>query len=1555
MRNLRRVNWKKRVISVALVIMMVITLLPADGLWLRAEAAGDDHTASTYSYDASGTPLRVRKVLDAFPVEQSIRENPDQWDAWLNKWYNTAKGSIDHPFTILEIVPYYDFAEFGYMIEGCEPVPLDKLHSPTFLQSFATYTDVFTIKQVQYGTKVYYFIDEPEGKREYYFAGQGSYDGWVAGSESVPEGLPILTAEVKIKGYYERVAEGGNFKISEDGTSIIPAPSDGNLVWHSTSSLLDEEEAAGKVTFYEPLETMDEAAAEKVRDILKKPGSRFYTYRIGNEDNKYVDVSNFWYTYENRDLFVTDTIGLTKEQAQTYSVQIKTITPVELNECPEWVDIADLIYINGASHQTQYVEAYGKKNFKGMPINALGKAPSKIDIKNDKSGFTGTYGDVYDGYNGERKDITWEVAAKIIGRLASAKNYIGLVFDYTIVDDFAKNEAVKYHIYDYNNKQLGLGEFTCPNSGYRENMAKLWLMTKALDPNLINQLFIKSGWIYENSDGYATFRNRDAGEAEYWSDLSFLCVEDASSLTFTVGDETKNYLTAGDSAEKANFWKDYWELYSGNLNTRGGGYQDYVRGHVYDFRGNNSLTSDFKDGSTGASPSIYPEFDEYVKTDEKTKDVWVNNNLSKYGSKSAAEEAYRAEMNSEKIPPSAALRYILDLEQEHNPYYDDDIRVLEIEPSVGLGTDSSPEWKMSKSKVFFMAPNCTGDIVIDSMTMSAFIGKADEVNGKYDLIYLGDDDEGFWKVNGKTDFYKDNSLDGLLYFHIGDLAVSAEKIQDRGNMAGTRTVDFIDEKTLTQSRFPGNDITELKVKELESYLKSNALLVAEDRLYETGYVQDGSNIKKFLTDHNAEIVRMSQSKEIAKNYALGKKDVRIVANFPVYKYVESGTENTTYMNAENGEAVFKFTVTVPEGNGVYRYKFYYDQDRNGKFTDDMDLINPEGVAIANAGDNNITIEALDKSWVGFVQWKLVVYKADAPDVRTYLEGCSAVNKQSANADKPVINALQICPDNNNMVDLVGSDFVSLYEEVDDFVINVWKITASEYEAMFQPTNKFVFNMGADISEENPKKDILEMIGKNKISNTQSATNSGTPLTDTTLDQINMFVVGFSDTYGGQDISNENGALEYLYYQAAKGDASILFTHDVTSIYNAYDASKDETMFGYSANVVLRDIMGMNRYGIAFKQAKDTSFFREGLAEDLAAYRNGRARDTSDKQELQGFTYFALLKKIAVNSGSGDSRSPYNYIARDPAKNSATGTDIYVEGNDKGNFEDNALTDVAAKLNDGQITQYPFTIRDNTLKGSADAIQVGETHAQWYQLNMEDPELTVWMTLEDPVVYGGSYTLRGTKEEKNEKGDVISKTQMNGLVYGASPQDAANNYYIYSKGNIFYSGAGHAKAGSEMEKKLFVNTMIAAYRPKVSPPTVEVTNATWNSAGQYYQMQTFQDYDVKDGSLVAGGAVNETIKVTFKIYDTSGSDYIKCKVYYEKDGSASTPLVIHKADGTEIPVTDGYCQNLVTTEEYYIEYQRSDMSPVIFEAVNKKTPDPGTAKLIMVSVPLFRLD
>ena len=56
-------------------------------------------------------------------------------------------------------------------------------------------------------------------------------------------------------------------------------------------------------------------------------------------------------------------------------------------------------------------------------------------------------------------------------------------------------------------------------------------------------------------------------------------------------------------------------------------------------------------------------------------------------------------------------------------------------------------------------------------------------------------------------------------------------------------------------------------------------------------------------------------------------------------------------------------------------------------------------------------------------------------------------------------------------------------------------------------------------------------------------------------------------------------------------------------------------------------------------------------------------------------------------------------------------------------------------------------------------------------------------------------------------------------YDHTPNDVRNNYYIYSYKNIIYTGVGHSNVNNDMEKKLFVNTIIAAYNAQAVKPNI----------------------------------------------------------------------------------------------------------------------------------------
>ena len=121
-----------------------------------------------------------------------------------------------------------------------------------------------------------------------------------------------------------------------------------------------------------------------------------------------------------------------------------------------------------------------------------------------------------------------------------------------------------------------------------------------------------------------------------------------------------------------------------------------------------------------------------------------------------------------------------------------------------------------------------------------------------------------------------------------------------------------------------------------------------------------------------------------------------------------------------------------------------------------------------------------------------------------------------------------------------------------------------------------------------------------------------------------------------------------------------------------------------------------------------------------------------------------------------------------------------------------------QINTGKITTYPYDINVDdlhSLEGMNTELTVKTTHEQVYQCNMNGDDITVWYALS-----GGP---NGAYYDKNTGRGIRN--------------NAANAYYIYSRNNVFYTGAGHTNTFSPLEAKLFINTLVSAYRTSGQAP------------------------------------------------------------------------------------------------------------------------------------------
>lgn len=263
-----------------------------------------------------------------------------------------------------------------------------------------------------------------------------------------------------------------------------------------------------------------------------------------------------------------------------------------------------------------------------------------------------------------------------------------------------------------------------------------------------------------------------------------------------------------------------------------------------------------------------------------------------------------------------------------------------------------------------------------------------------------------------------------------------------------------------------------------------------------------------------------------------------------------------------------------------------------------------------------------------------------------------------------------------------------------------------------------------------------------------------------------------------------------------------------------------------------------------------------------------------------------------------------------------------------------MTDSVDKLNWGQITEYPYTI-DNS-------ITVKGTHGQYYRLNLEkqdtrDSETGAVM----PGVYNSYVTTwftLGNGENSHPQAGSNGSDEENDY-FSLTGQDAMNNYYIYSKGNVTYTSAGHSvvelmdSSGTKLtdntdEIRLFVNTLIRSIIVSTDNPKVEVTNGVELSDTEYEIIARSKKINVTydaSGNPVASEDDLNTIPLSFKV---TGDDLVdgvtplqRVIVYLDYDNNgkydAADPVTNPYGDavlqvymnpapviaGTEIVITD----------------------------------------------------
>ncbi|MBP9000541.1 MAG: DUF5057 domain-containing protein [Lachnospiraceae bacterium] len=874
------------------------------------------------------------------------------------------------------------------------------------------------------------------------------------------------------------------------------------------------------------------------------------------------------------------------------------------------------------------------------------------------------------------------------------------------------------------------------------------------------------------------------------------------------------------------------------------------------------------------------------------------------------EVAGKTERISTDITPAAAFRYIINF-GDHRNVTKTRLRVLDLEPydfskladadryknlvnpsngskletidvieevdSICLDNraENDPDVVLNKTK--WLVDNLVSQfadkqdkISVDVMGSKEFIGRNIDLNANYDLIYIGMDttimNTEIATVEGKVvkkanTIYNDTNMNGLVYAHVGDV----QTVKTPNNSQG----DY---------RLSGNDITSDKVRELKEFVEAGYAVIISDKSLvknsdgsysvNTATVDKSSNMYKFLSE-----VALYKTDG---NYKFFGKNVRLKSDF----------ESQTDVAQANRDDFSRYL-------SISKLNLEYSED---------DLPEPY-----NHDDGNQTYLPIDSGGVYRLKYKITLSKDAAVGIAdtsydcklyidTNVDGRYHVDECMTGLTIKDAGGSEMYVDDNGKYHLSPGHSYEIVKEIPDGYTGFlsWKLEFLENEDINSDIGEFskVRNSltgycAVPCGVNKPEINIIQLISGDGVNNldlsnaamdqyysqvpdykinvsqmtfkeyinkdvTKGYTSAETSYIDF-LNSYDMIVMGFCDMYttNGANADKTSEAVLAIREYALSG-RSILFTHDLTSF------TLDKYVnWGNYITPYLRDVQGMDRYNwsstFTYKPIPDEDKYKYTTVFDES---NLKGESTG---EIAGYSSTTILDdewgtKLNLSEISRYSNKEYHNT-------------------------DNPVRKVS-KLNSGQITEYPFKIEDE--------LPVSKTHGQYFQLNMDTD----------------------SRDDIDNDDVVVWYTLSHDAFYDSVPMDGRNNYYIFNKGNITYTGSGHDIVNEDGEKKLFVNTLVAAYRTGLHAPKVYYKEAEYKTSATI--TSKYIPYDMAINGTEVVGYVGNTLDINFLVSNInlqSSNSLISTK-YYTDATAADATLVLDGKYYKEIhPVADKFLRNI----------------------------------------------
>lgn len=1421
---------------------------------------------------------------------------------------NGIKGT-DGAYTVLEIVPDLEVSEFGYLVGGQEPLDVSTLYDSN-TKDWITWQEYLTknTENMTTADRTSYLNKLVAENSDYISIGAPAADKPMWYQTYIEAGVTAETPGAQV--FY-----GGNTPVYG---WLISDDLRGNG-WNAKFTRLSFSETydnlvASKTPYYVLDASKADAQVTITEDDIKndKYPSHYYTYKRDVSDKYFEPAVTIG---ELKAMCEADSSWYSK-LSEYYVLKLKVLesTDYTANAGPVVYEASDFVYLD---MDAPYV----------IPTQT-GKGHNLVKPSNNIYYTGGLYNNelfkqhTLDIDNAELADYNVEVLTVTAGEInVMSREELSALLDTTNLIYLNAGDSTKGYVYVYNDATLDLDNDAVELMFEEICNEKLPCI---VDTNLKEQG--ETNTAITNTRAYA---------------LTCMLLQKEYRKILSDGEFDVSKISIGSSSVKE--WKN-------NADTRN--FSNFVNGNVMVI---NSTLSGY-----GLAENYYntPYAEDVVSVAYKS----VLDELNLENLYRAADQTSEYEPLSTDIYKATAVRYIINYISARVIEAKTEVNVLEIQPAnvkysdntEGDGAVSDKELDIDRIRTWLNVGESV-KVNIDTMNTIEFIGTIEDLNSEYDMIYIGADVFGMQQRHSSSQDiqipnYYDDDMDYLIYSNIGG------RTEVKAQFAGHLQTDFVEGKTNTvknkvMARYNGNDITADKHNALVDYVKGTYPVVVADRLCanqtepEGKYVDNCTYLYSFLEKHlSKDNVFLASEVEDGKNtkfkfYAnrgklnIGEKvitseetDVKGGTAFVqpgTYKTENDTTEkNVTYISKENGSYYLKYKFTITNNGAVYdntRYiaSLYLDSNSDGKFSVEYEKI-PDitlthvasGKMVTNgelvAGEQYILTREVPATYSGILTWKVEVCQTSNEFIRDNIVGYTRL----AETKKVVIKVLQIRRDG-------GSPLV-----LEDAIGNTKYKSGSktEYAGNNDTLRKLVWGGKCDA-------DGVTYEGITKDFEFQFTTLTNAQLNDKyknratngfKLDDYDMLVLGFYDSYDlrgkeesdiDYDVVNGKGGIR----EFIDSGKSILFAHDTTSVTavnnyesywvdggsNIYCGDYGANVWGYNLNMYIRDMVGLDTYGITMPDTDDVKYSLIKSGKDLSTSDDGKKVMEALKNELDAEGYYKIGLK------------PLAYLPKSDKKQTVGETQGFVYGWMDWHWrgEDTVTyrsirskynTDIAQRVNEGQITTYPYYL-DET-------IDITRTHHQYYTLDLNsdddkdgETDLVVWYTMGGKE--GDESHMDSEFDSNDDKFSMTKESNMD----DTSEKDVMSNYYIYNKGNITYTGFGdfdsdywRNKATIVEECKLFVNTLVAAYNASAKDPQITV----YESEENMVPTTRFYEYGDVDNEIAFR---ENTQRMYFSIADMNvlrGKKTAKAEYYVAlKPGMIDKGTKTYKVDGVTYTVLE----------------------------------------------------